>query len=631
MEISFLMACFVFLSAAVIVVPLAKITGLGPVLGYLLAGVLIGPFGLRLVADPTTIFHFSEFGVVMMLFLIGLELQPREFWHMRVRLIGIGVPQVLLTALAIAAICFAFSLPWQTSVIIGLALALSSTAIVLKIIDERGIMERSVGRSAFATLLVQDVAVIPILAAIPFLAIPELAAHAPIDAHANTTSHGAESTVPEDPWLTGWRVAFVFASMYLAGRYLLRPVIRFIAKSGVREIFTALSLLLVVAAALLMEWIGISPALGAFMIGVILADSEYRHELESDLDPFKGLLLGLFFISVGMSIEFGVLADNAILVAALVIGLAAIKFGILYLLGSIFKFHIADKLLFGTLLAQGGEFGFVLFQFAVGAGAMDPHVGDVLNVTVALSMMITPILLIVFDRYVAPRLTTLQPIEREEDDISVRNRVIVLGYGRFGQIATRLLTSQGFEATVIDHDPEQIELMKKFDAKVFYGDARRLDLLRSAGADKAELMIISIHNPEIVSEIARMVKDNFPHIKILARARDRNHAHDLMDIGVHEMERDTFHSALHLGIKALMTLGYTEARAKRLANAFAKHDVEMLNEAYNLRGDDEAMIGHVKTARELLAQVMQADLDELEAEQQAAKKPTDEQATTKGN
>jgi monovalent cation:proton antiporter-2 (CPA2) family protein len=624
MEISFLLACFIFLSAAVIVVPIAKITGLGSVLGYLIAGVIIGPFGLQLVADPTTILHFSEFGVVMMLFLIGLELQPREFWHMRVRLVGIGLPQVLLTALVIGAICLAFSLPWQTSVVIGLALALSSSAIVLKIIDERGIMERSTGRSAFATLLVQDVAVIPILAAIPFLAIPELAAHAPVDAHATAGGHGAEGEIPENTWQAGSRVALVFASMYLAGRYLLRPVMRFIANSGVREIFTALALLLVVAAALLMDWIGISPALGAFMIGVILADSEYRHELESDLDPFKGLLLGLFFISVGMSIEFGVLADNVLLIVLLVVGLAAIKFAIIYLLASIFKFHVADKLLLATLLAQGGEFGFVLFQFAVGAGAMDRTIGDILNVTVALSMMITPILLIIFDRFVAPHLRSLQSTDREEDNISVSNRVIVLGYGRFGQIATRLLTSQGFEATVIDHDPDQIELMKKFDTKVFYGDARRLDLLRSAGADKADLMIISIHNPEIVSDIARMVKDNFPHIKILARARDRNHAHDLMDIGVHEMERDTFHSALHLGIKALMTLGYTEARAKRLADAFAKHDVEMLDEAYKIRGDDEAMIGHVKTARELLAQVMQADLDELEAEQQAAKKQADE-------
>ncbi|WP_299347274.1 NAD-binding protein, partial [uncultured Maritalea sp.] len=361
--------------------------------------------------------------------------------------------------------------------------------------------------------------------------------------------------------------------------------------------------------------INISPALGAFMIGVILADSEYRHQLESDLEPFKGLLLGLFFISVGMSIEFSVFLTNAWSIIGLVLGLATLKFAVLFGLATIFKFHIADRLLFATLLAQGGEFAFVLFQFALGAGALDPGMASILNVTVALSMIITPILLIVFDRIVVPRLPSLQSVEREDDDISVRNRVIVLGYGRFGQIVTRLLTAQGYEATLIDHDPEQIELMKKFDAKVFYGDARRLDLLKSAGADKAELMVISIHSPEIVSEISRMVRENFPHIRVLARARDRNHAHDLMDIGVHEFERDTFHSALQLGIKALVTLGYTEAKAKRLANAFAKHDVEMLHEAYELRGDDEAMIGHVKTARQLLAQVMQADIDELDADQ----------------
>lgn len=614
MEYGFLFACFIFLSAAVVVVPIAKFTGLGPVLGYLLAGVLIGPYALGLVANPTTILHFSEFGVVMMLFLIGLELQPREFWNMRVRLIGLGLPQVVISALLIAGIGVWLNMPWQSAVVMGLGLSLSSTAIVLKIIDERGIMQRSVGRSAFSVLLVQDVAVIPFLAIIPFLVIPELAAHAPTDAH------GAADIVEEDGWQTGWRVAAVFASMYLAGRYLLRPILRIIAKSGVREIFTALALLLVVAAALLMEWINISPALGAFMIGVILADSEYRHELESDLEPFKGLMLGLFFISVGMSIEFSVLLNNPLPIFGAVIALAALKFAVLYGLAVIFKFHIADRLLFATLLAQGGEFAFVLFQFALGAGALDPQLASLLNVTVALSMIITPVLLIIFDRLVVPNLPSLQSPERPDDDISVRNRVIVLGYGRFGQIVTRLLTAQGFEATLIDHDPEQIELMKKFDAKVFYGDARRLDLLKSAGADKAELMVISIHGPEIVTEIARKVRDNFPHIRILARARDRNHAHDLMDIGVHEFERDTFHSALHLGIKALISLGYTETRAKRLATAFAKHDVEMLHEAYELRGDDEAMIGHVKTARELLAQVMQADLDELEAELEADKK-----------
>ncbi|MCZ4273728.1 monovalent cation:proton antiporter-2 (CPA2) family protein [Maritalea porphyrae] len=608
MEYSFLLACLIFLSAAVIVVPLAKLTGLGPVLGYLLAGVIIGPYALGLVADPKTIFHFSEFGVVMMLFLIGLELQPREFWHMRVRLVGLGVPQVIITALLIAGFGIWLNLPWQSAVVMGLGLSLSSTAIVLKIIDERSIMQRSVGRSAFSVLLVQDVAVIPFLAIIPFLVIPELANHAPTDAH------GAVPT-DEGGWQAGLRVTFVFSSMYLAGRYLLRPVLKIIAKSGVREIFTALALLLVVAAALMMEWINISPALGAFMIGVILADSEYRHQLESDLEPFKGLLLGLFFISVGMSIEFSVFLTNAWSIIGLVLGLATLKFAVLFGLATIFKFHIADRLLFATLLAQGGEFAFVLFQFALGAGALDPGMASILNVTVALSMIITPILLIVFDRIVVPRLPSLQSVEREDDDISVRNRVIVLGYGRFGQIVTRLLTAQGYEATLIDHDPEQIELMKKFDAKVFYGDARRLDLLKSAGADKAELMVISIHSPEIVSEISRMVRENFPHIRVLARARDRNHAHDLMDIGVHEFERDTFHSALQLGIKALVTLGYTEAKAKRLANAFAKHDVEMLHEAYELRGDDEAMIGHVKTARQLLAQVMQADIDELDADQ----------------
>lgn len=606
MEHNFLIACFIFLSAAVIVVPFAKATGLGSVLGYLLAGIIIGPYGLRLVTDPKTILHFSEFGVVMMLFLIGLELQVRELWSMRTKLLGLGLPQVVLTALVLAIIGYLLSMPWQSAVIMGLGLALSSTAIVLKIIEERGIMATNTGRSAFSVLLLQDIAVIPILAIIPLLALPELAGHAPTN-----DGHGATTTT-EGGWQEAAKTAFVFASMYLSGRYLLRPVMRFIAKSGVREIFTALSLLLVVAAALLMEWINVSAALGAFMVGMILADSEYRHELESDIEPFKGLLLGLFFISVGMSVEFSVLLSNPLLIASMVIGLAMIKMIILWGLGHIFRFHIADRMLFAIILAQGGEFGFVLFQFATTSGALLPEHADLLNVTVAISMVITPILILIYDRILAPNLVRDTPNQREPDDISVRNRVIVLGYGRFGQIVTRLITAQGFEATLIDHDPEQIDLVKRFDTKVFYGDARRTDLLAAAGAHEAQILIIAIHNPNTVTEIATMVKKHFPHITILARARDRNHAHDLMSVGVTNFVRDTFHSGLQLGIKALVALGYEEHRAHRLAKTFARHDIKMLHEAYEIKDDLEAMIGHARTAKELLAQVMASDLVDLD-------------------
>jgi len=612
MEYDFLLASCIFLSAAVIVVPIAKLTGLGSILGYLIAGVIIGPYALGLVSDPQTILHFSEFGVVMMLFLIGLELQPREFWNMRVRLIGLGIPQVLLTAIAIAAVAVWFTVPWQSAIILGLGLALSSTAIVLKLIDERGIMQRSVGRSAFSVLLVQDVAIIPILAIIPFLAIPELVSYSADDGH-------SVAAVSETSWQAGWRVALVFSVMYLVGRYLLRPIIRMIAKAGIREIFTAFSLLLVVVSALLMNWINLSPALGAFMVGVILADSEYRHELETNLEPFKALFLGLFFISVGMSIQFSILTEHTGLIFGMLFGLAAIKMIVLFVLAYVFKFHIADKFLFAFLLSQGGEFAFVLFQFAPTVGAMDPFLADLLNVTVALSMILTPILLIIFDRIIAPHLKALQSNDREDDDIAVQNNVIILGYGRFGQIVTRLLSAQGFDTTLIDHDPEQIELVKKFDTKVFFGDARRHELLTSAGAHRAEMLVICIHNPETVSEIARMAQKHFPNLKIMARARDRYHAFDLMDIGIQGFERDTFHSALNLGIKALRELGRTEVQAGRIAKAFAKHDIEMLYEAYELRHDDEAMIGHVRTAREVLAQLLHKDLEELELELELAK------------
>ncbi|MCF4099641.1 monovalent cation:proton antiporter-2 (CPA2) family protein [Maritalea mediterranea] len=607
MEHSFLLACFIFLSAAVIVVPFAKATGLGSVLGYLLAGIFIGPYGLKLVTDPETILHFSEFGVVMMLFLIGLELQVRELWSMRNKLFGLGLPQVLLTALVLGLIGYLANMPWQSAIIMGLGLALSSTAIVLKIIEERGIMATNTGRSAFSVLLLQDIAVIPILAIIPLLALPELAGHTPVD-----DGHGPGEVAPEGGWQVAAKTAFVFASMYLSGRYLLRPVLRFIAKSGVREIFTALSLLLVVASALLMEWINVSAALGAFMVGVILADSEYRHELESDIEPFKGLLLGLFFISVGMSIEFEVLMNNPLLIASMVAGLAIIKMAILWGLGMVFRFHIADRMLFAIILAQGGEFGFVLFQFATASGALLPEHADLLNVTVAISMVITPILILIYDRLLSPKMVRDAQTEREPDDISVRNRVIVLGYGRFGQIVTRLITAQGFEATLIDHDAEQIELVKRFDTKVFFGDARRADLLAAAGAHEAQILIIAIHNPNTVTEIAAMVKKHFPHITILARARDRNHAHELMDVGVKHFVRDTFHSGLQLGIKALVALGYEEHRAYRLAKTFARHDIKMLHEAYEIKDDMEAIIGHARTAKELLAQVMESDLVDLD-------------------
>lgn len=605
MEHNILLAAFIFLAAAVAVVPFAKATGLGAVLGYLIAGVAIGPYGLRLVTDPETILHFSEFGVVMMLFIIGLELQPRELWRLRDKLIGMGLTQVVVTAILFGAVAWLVGTPWQSAIVIGLALALSSTAIVLQIMGERGMMTSDTGRSGFSVLLLQDIAIIPILAVIPLLALPHLAP-AVVDA----AGHAGEAPPEPDAWLA-LRIVLVFGGMWLAGRFLLRPIMRFIAKSGVREIFTALALFLVVGAALLMEWLGLSAALGAFMVGVMLANSEYRHELETDIDPFKGLLLGLFFISVGMSIEFIVIAEGPVTIFVMVLALIAIKMAVLYVIARSFKLDTAEALLFAMLLAQGGEFAFVLLQFALGAGALEQDLADRLNVTVALSMAITPLMLLAFDRLIAPRLVPRTPEPGIPDMGDTRQKVLVLGYGRFGQISTRLLQAQGFETTLIDHDPGQIELVQRFGFKVFYGDAGRLDLLRAAGAGEAQLVLVSLGNKQKITEICRMLKDHFPHTPVLARAVDRGHAFELMELGV-EFERESFLSSLHMGTRALVALGYEPHRAARLTKAFERHDMEMLEESYKLRGDEEAFTHYIRQSRDMLYAVMQSDREHID-------------------
>lgn len=612
MEQNFLLACFIFLTAALVVVPFAKATGFGTVLGYLVAGILIGPYALRLVTDPETILHFAEFGVVMMLFLIGLELQPRELWHMKDRLLGLGASQVFITAFVIGGVAYALGIPWQSSIVIALGLALSSTALVLKVLQERGIMRTDTGRSGFSVLLFQDIAVIPILAIIPILALPHLLGSG-ADVAAHSADHGHGTAASEEPgWLLALRVVLAFAGMFLAGRYVLRPVMRFVAHTGVREIFTALALFLVVGAALLMEWLGLSHALGAFIVGVILADSEYRHQLESDLEPFKGLLLGLFFISVGMSIEFSVLTSNPLLIGATVVGLVGVKFAILFGLASVFKLHITDRLLFATLLAQGGEFGFVIFQFALGAGAIEKSLTDILNVTIALSMTMTPLMILAFDRLIMPRMLekSAEPGIPEIEDTD--HKVLVLGYGRFGQIVSRLLNAQGYETTLIDHDPAQIELVKRFDFKVFYGDAGRADLLEAAGAAHAKMIVVAVNDAEKCTEICHLIKRNYPHAKIFARAMSRGHAYELIELGVDGYERETFRSALHLGIKALIELGYPSHRAHRLGKSFERMDIRTVEESQKLRADDDAYMSYIRRARNMLDEVMRNDRDQAE-------------------
>ena len=514
-----------------------------------------------------------------------------------------GGAQFTLTTLIIVVVGLFAGLAWQSALIIGMALSLSSTAIVLQIMAERSITQTDTGRSGFAVLLFQDIAVIPILALIPLLAVPGLP-HAVLSAEA----HSADPNLSSPDWILAAQTLGVFVFMYLAGRYILKPMMNYVARSGIREIFTALALFLVIGSALLMEWLSLSHALGAFFAGVILADSEYRHELESQIEPFKGLLLGLFFISVGMSIEFSVLMNAPLTVFEIVLGLVVVKFIVLFAIAILFRLHLTDRFLFATLLAQGGEFAFVLFQVAGGAGALSKPVTDVLNVSVALSMAMTPLLLLAFDRWLAPRLSRAQEGEETIPDMGdTREKVLVLGYGRFGQIIARMLHAQGFETTLIDHDPAQGDLLGRFGWKVFYGDVGRLDLLQAAGAAEARLIVVTIKDREKSIEICRMIRRHFPQAKIYARAFDRVHAYELMDLGVDGFERETFRSSLALAAKILVGLGYSAHGAQRVAKAFEWHDLEMLDQSRRLRNDDDAYVSYVNQARETLHSVMQAE------------------------
>ena len=601
MENNILLAIFVLLAASVALVPLAKAAGLGTVLGYLAAGVLIGPYGLRLVSDTETTRHVAEFGIVMMLFLIGLDLQPSEIWRMRHKVLGVGVSQLVVTTAIIAIAMLAAGFAVNVAIIVGLALSMSSTAIAMQSAQQRDITRSDAGRTSLAVLLVQDVAVIPILAAIPLLAI----ASSPTQVDVEIEQAVQVLDTPTD-WLLPLTLIGAFIAAILLGRYLVRPLLRYVARTGVREAFTALGLALVVGAALLTQYVGLSPALGAFIGGVLLADSEYRHELESNIEPFKGLLLGLFFISVGMSIAFSVLLTEPLRILALVLGFVGIKIAVLFVLTSIFRMHLADRLLVAILLSQAGEFAFVILQFAQSANAIEPADYAVMSVAVALSMITTPLLLLAFDRLVAPQLDARHD-RRPSDAIDEHRPIVVLGYGRFGQIITRMLRSQGFEMTLIDDDPAQIELVRKFGVKVFYGDASRLGLLHAAGVAHADLVVIAVGGSTRILDIARTLRRHFPDVPIASRAIDRGHAHELMALGIEIFERETFLSAVSLGEKVLTQLGVAPNDALHMAQAFQRHDNELLEESYAVRHDEEAYLGMVRNSMGLLNDAMHRD------------------------
>lgn len=602
MQGNLLFALFALLAATVALVPLAKWLGLGTILGYLAAGILIGPYALGLVTDTELIHVIADFGIVLMLFLIGLEMRPADLWRLRRQMAGLGLTQIVVTTAVLMAIVMLVGFSWQSALIVALALSMSSTAIAMQSVDQRNLAKTDTGRASLAVLLVQDVAVIPILAAIPVLA---LMSGAPADALAEGAAHGGSR-------LSGWVLAIgivgTFVAALVGSRFVIRPLMHFVAASHAREAFTALALALVVGAALGTSALGLSPALGAFIGGVLLSDSEYRHELEGNLAPFKDLLLGLFFVSVGMSIEFSVVLGSPLLVLALVAALVSVKMLVLFVLSTFFRMHLGDRLLLAILLSQAGEFAFVILQFAQSAGAITSYANGLLTVVVALSMAATPLLLLLFDRVWAPRQHT-PAAAPPPDRIDEQHKIIVLGYGRFGQIITRLLRAQGFEMTLIDDDPAQIELVKRFGVKVFYGDGGRLDILRAAGADRARMIVIAVAGGERILAIADLIRRHYPHVTVVARAIDRSHAHDLMALGVTVFERETFRSALMLGRKALEALGYSPDSAQRLADAFERHDNHLLHESFGLRHDQDAYIGLVRRSAELLDEVMQADRD----------------------
>jgi glutathione-regulated potassium-efflux system ancillary protein KefC len=586
----------IYLAAAMFAVPVAKRLGLGSVLGYLLAGILIGPFLLGLVGEQTDVMHVAEFGVVMMLFLVGLELQPSRLWKLRHSILGLGGLQLVLTTLGIFAIgWYLFDLPWQSALAIGLMLALSSTAIVLQTLTEKGWIKQDAGQNAFSVLLFQDIAVIPILALLPLLVFSDISAQ--------TASHN--NMIEHLPIYSQVLISLgVIGTIVLAGRYVYGPLFRYIAETHLREVFTIAALFLVVGIAVIMQKIGLSPALGTFLAGVVLAESEFRHELEVDIEPFKGLLLGLFFITVGASIDFPLMYSSLGLVLGLVIGLIALKALVLFALALLFKMPNNQRLLFTLALAQGGEFAFVLLSLTQNLAILTQEQTKLITLVVTISMLCAPLLLMAYERWLNTSAEDNTPFDA---DIEATEHVIIAGYGRFGQVVGRLLSAQGYHLSILDHSPSQIDLLRRFGNKVFYGDAARKDLLEAAGAKDAKLLVIAIDEPVKALEIAELALKHYPNLRIAARATDRRHAYQYLRLGITSFKRETFDSAVNLGVEALELLGNSSDAATRAGKLFSHHDTQSLYELAALWGDDHTYGVAVRQRMEDLKQVLAKD------------------------
>jgi glutathione-regulated potassium-efflux system ancillary protein KefC/glutathione-regulated potassium-efflux system protein KefB len=604
---SLIIQALVYLTAGVVSVPIAKRLGLGSVLGYIIAGVIVGPFLLNLVGEQGDVMRFAEFGIVIMLFLIGLEVRPQLLWKMRTAIFGIGGGQLVATSAAVALAGLALGLDWRVAAAAGLILAMSSTAIGLQSLEERGLRQGQVGESAFGVLLFQDLSVIPLFALLPLLA-PAGAAH-----HAAEGAHGASLIADFPGWLQALAVIGAVATVGVGGRYLTRPIFRFIAASRLREIFTAFALLLVIAVSVLMQLVGLSPALGAFLAGVVLAESEFRRELETDIEPFRGLLLGLFFITVGAGLDLGLAAARPVALISVALGLMVLKGLVMFGVARLFRLPARAASTTAVALAQGGEFAFVLLGVTMASGAIPGDLGKLLAAAVAVSMAATPVAMALHERLVLNRRAVLDDPEETAFDEGDPD-AIVAGFGRFGQIATRLLIANGYRTVTLDSSIEQIETLRRFGLTVHYGDASRLDLLRTAGAEKAKLLLIAIDDRDKAVEMAEAAREAFPHLTIIARAWDRRHAYELMQHGVTEVERETFEGALVFGARALKRLGLSDRRVARAMSIFRQHDRALFNQLAPVAGEEERYILASRDSRETMDRLLRAEMQRLDAE-----------------
>ncbi|WP_321995641.1 monovalent cation:proton antiporter-2 (CPA2) family protein [Draconibacterium orientale] len=600
----FFLNALIYLGAAVVSVPIAKKLGLGSVLGYLLAGIIIGPFVLRLVGNEAgEVMHFAEFGVVLMLFIIGLELEPKLLWKMRRNIFGLGGLQVLITAGIITGVALLFNFQLNRAVAIGLILALSSTAIVLQTLSEKGLMRNIAGRSAFSVLLFQDMAVIPILALLPIIATLGTPA---------TLSDTSIESIGQVAQLPGWLQLLIIIGaivvLVIIGRFAARHIFRLVAETGLHEVFVALALLMVIGIALGMDAIGLSPALGTFIAGVVLADSEYRHELETTIDPFKGLLLGLFFISVGAGINFNLLIENPWVIIGFVLLLIFIKFVVLLILGRIFRLKKGFEFLFAFLLAQASEFAFVLISFSKQNKLFDDKTSGMLLLVVTLSMAISPLLLIFNDKAVSPILARWQN-KLEYDEIEEEETPVILaGFGRFGLTVGRILLANGFKVTILDNNPSNVETLRKYGFKLYFGDITRPTMLEKAGIEKARLLILSMAEHENALKVAEIVRKKYPHVKILARAKDIFHVFEYLNLNINKVQRENFHSAAELGNNALVELGFSKYEAYRATRTFKHHEDQVTEELYRHWLEDQGkFIQETRRFEEQVKETLQAE------------------------